>query len=189
VNEIAFKDVGPPLTPEQVGEGRTLGRLEAHLTANRCLPADFRAFVLRHNGGDPDPRNFKWFYPAEGEVIAQVENILGLDPRPFDDPRRNVDCISTTLIHRGELPRYAVAVGFVDRDNLLLIFVDGEREGQVWIKVMNEILGAGAPGNPEAGVFFVAESFTKFLSILYRATDDELEENLRARCAWGQNNS
>lgn len=131
------------------------------------LPEAYRAFLRKHNGGVPDPNAFRWLHPSDGERRSHVDRLLGLDPRPLDDPRRNVDAVHVALKFRGFLPAYSLPVGFVDRDDLLVTFEHGPRLGQVWIKVLGELPVEVAPNpDPGAGLHFVAPSFTAFLNLL-----------------------
>lgn len=153
---------GPKITEAQ------LTRLEACLTSNP-LPADLSCFLLAHNGGTPSPAHFDWVHPQHGPRTSQLYNLLGLDPRPMDDPQRDVDMIRITLLFRDDLPRFSVVIGFADRDDLLLTFVCGPRLGEVWIKAWDEVsLLVESPSPPESCVYRVAESFTAFVSALHQ---------------------
>lgn len=157
---VKFKRCGPSLTGAQI-------TIMAGFLANLPLPSDYRAFLRKSNGGDPDPAHFVWHHPAEGERTSHVDCLLGLDPRPLDDPGRSVDVIRVALTYRDELPRGAIPIGFVDRDNLLLMFVVPPHEGQVWIKIWCEVpITIDEPWNPDAGAYPLAESFREFLLLL-----------------------
>ena len=158
---VTFSGGGPTLTPDQ------LSVMEDLLCINSQLPAEFRAFLLRQNGGDPSPSSFVWRHPEEGQQAADLQTILGLDPRPTGELRRGVDCIRMTLKLRDELPNWAIVVGIADRDDWLLTFEDGPREGEIWIKYWDEVPATvDEPPNPEAGVYRVAGSFVSFLQLL-----------------------
>ncbi len=78
-----------------------------------------------------------------------------------------MDAIRLTLKMRDELPEWAIVIGFADRDDLLLLFKDGARKEQVWVKYWEEVpVTADEPRNREAGLYFVAASFVKFLGML-----------------------
>jgi hypothetical protein len=144
-----------------------LSVMEDMLCINSKLPDTFRAFLLRQNGGRPSPSAFTWHHPSEGKQSASVDKILGLDARPPDDLSRDTDCIRMTLKLRDELPAWAIVIGNVNRDDWLLTFEDGPREGQVWLKYWDEVPATvDEPANPEAGVYRVAESFEAFLQLL-----------------------
>src|SRR4051794_26147252 len=58
---ITFSRGGPTLTAAQ------LSAMEDLLCVNGELPAEFRAFLSRQNGGDPSPSAFAWHHPQDGE--------------------------------------------------------------------------------------------------------------------------
>lgn len=87
-------------------------------------------FLRKSNGGDPEPSIFRWSHPAEDEQHSHVETPLGLDPSSLDDLARGVDGLHVALKFRGLLPGLSVPIGFADRDNVLLIFEHGPREGE-----------------------------------------------------------
>jgi hypothetical protein len=158
---VTFSGGGPTLTAEQ------LSAMEDVLCMDGQLPPEFRAFLLRQNGGDPSPSYFVWLHPEQGKQVANLEKILGLDPRPIADRARELDCIRMTLKFRDELPTRAIVIANAARDDLLLTFEDGPREGEIWIKYWDEVpLGVDEPPNPEAGIYRVAESFVSFLQLL-----------------------
>lgn len=157
---VRLTNVGWPLTPNQ------LDVMEDNL-ANFPLPTAYRSFLLKHNGGEPDPSYFAWRHPREGEMISHVDRMLGFDPRPMDDRLRGVDVFRVSLKYRDVLPDLSVPIAFVDRDDLLLIFVNGPREGRIMIKVWCEVsLRIDEPPTREEGVHPVAESFEAFLKML-----------------------
>jgi hypothetical protein len=76
------------------------------------------------------------------------------------------------LIHRDELPRFSVPIGYSDGENILLLFTQGPREGEVWIKLWDEVsINVDDPGEPEDAVYFVADRFSEFLRRLYQPAD------------------
>ena len=158
---LTFGQVGAALTEAQ------LDVLADLVTVSNPLPPEYRAFLLLHNGGDPEPAYFAWEHPQDGAHESHLDSLLGLDPRSPADPLRGVDALRMTLKFRDELPEWATVVGFADRDDLLLLFEDGPRAGQVWVKYWEEVpAGADDPRDREAGLYRVAGSFTDLLGML-----------------------
>lgn len=161
-SDIRFRWSSPKLST------RFLSATELYLAPIR-LPDEFRRFLLKHNGGAPSLRVFHWEHPENGDHEAHVDDLLGIDPRPLDDRSRRADCVSVTLGRRDVLPRYCIPIGFADRDDVLLLFTSGSREGQVWIKYGEE--AKPMPGESdlppaEEALYFVADSFNAFLALL-----------------------
>lgn len=156
---IKFGDTGPAL------RGTQLSTME-FLLCDR-LPEDYRSFLRRHNGGIPVPSYFIWRAPTEEKRCSRVDRLFGLDPRPLHDPHRSGDCIWVTLKYGGLLPRWSVPIGFVDDENVLLIYVGGPREGQIWLMLSSAFpMHIDEPWNPDTAADFVAKSFRSFLQLL-----------------------
>ena len=130
---VSFSDGGPTLTAEQ------LSVMEDLLCVNGQLPPEFRAFLLRQNGGDPSPSAFPWRHPDGGRAGLEPGRDPRLDLRAADRPVARHRCIRMTLKLRDELPAWAIVIGNADRDDWLLTFEDGPREGEIWIKYWDEV--------------------------------------------------
>jgi hypothetical protein len=86
------------------------------------LPLAYRRFLLKHNGGRPEPAHFQW-RDKDGEQDLEVHDFLGIDPGPLDAP--GMDCVRVTLQYRSLLPKYAIPVAHLELDGLLLLFTAG----------------------------------------------------------------
>ena len=95
------------------------------------LPSDYRAFLLKHNGGEPEPR---WFgYPElsedhDGAEFGRIDffhSVVLPTPAAFDvhDFERAVRHFRSEL----ELPKKYVPVGVVQEDIIVLGCKAGER--------------------------------------------------------------
>jgi len=73
---------------------------------------------------------------------------------------------------------YALPIAYVDRDDLLLTFTFGKREGQIWLLRWNPPW-ADEEYDPEQHVFFVADSLIEFLHLL-TTTDDPYDPSTLA---------
>ena len=129
------------------------------------FPAEYRRWVLRHNGGSPSPAHFAWEHPVEGSSIREVSILLGFDTSALDSRGRQPDVITMTLRYRDELPRSAVVIGLVEPEDVLVLHTRGELAGQVFLLLWDRAtLG-------EESTFFVASSFKVFLRSLNRASE------------------
>lgn len=159
LGRLTFAEAGPPMPAEQFEV------LEARL-AGFPLPAGYRWFLLHQNGGRPTPDRFSWRHGDE-EVESGVDLLFGFDPRPLHDPARGVDIVHAALAYRSDLPALTVPIGFADRDDILVLFYHGEHEGQVWLKNWDAVTFAtDEPNDPDAGTYFVADTFGAFLAML-----------------------
>lgn len=122
-------------------------------------------FLRKSNGGDPEPSIFRWSHPAEDEQHSHVDTPLGLDPSSLDDLARGVDGLHVALKFRGLLPGLSVPIGFADRDNVLLIFEHGPREGESGSRSRTRFHWEEY-SDPGVGMYFVAPSFNAFLGLL-----------------------
>lgn len=121
-------------------------------------PTTYRGWLLRHNGGRPTPAYFDWNHPTEGKLTSEVSRFLGFDPSPLDSEVRPPDLVSVTLRYRGELPKDALAIGFVEPEDVLLLQIGGKQKGLISILLSNETL------RQKQTVFAVANSFKDFLN-------------------------
>jgi hypothetical protein len=64
----------------------------------------------------------------------------------------------------GKIPDGAMEIASCESNEVILLFVSGSRAGQIWIKTWD--LYTEGVDHPEAGMHFVAHSFTQFLSML-----------------------
>lgn len=157
-DRLPLTGVGPSLDDEQ------FDALEGVVCAF-AFPADYRAFLRHRNGGDLTPAaTFTWTHPSHGPQTSRLYGLYTLAPGPFDRPTRGNDHIAVTLRLRGILPQFALPVGSADDENILLTFEHGPRDGQVWIKVGDEVsVDMDDPWNPGEGLYPVANSFTEFV--------------------------
>lgn len=163
--KVAFSECGKPLSSAE------LSAVE-DLVSPFKLPKDYRRFLLDYNGGTPDPAEFNWQHRTEGKQCGRVDELFGIDLAPFNKKRR-LDCIQAALIHRDDLPRFSVPIGYADGHNILVVFTHGPREGEVWVKFWDEVSAkVDEPSNPEDAVYFVADRFSQFLRSLYQPADE-----------------
>ena len=150
-----------PLTEER------LRRLEARLKAR--LPDDYRAFLLRYNGGRPTLSRFTFTLDGE-EQESILEWFFAVHDQPYEEPDdwdpdggelpphfgQPLEQVWADL--RAEKPRAGVLpVGRDPAANLVCLGYAGKRAGQVWFL------------DHDTGSFVrLAGSFTEFLGSLTR---------------------
>lgn len=123
------------------------------------LPSQYRDFLLRDNGGKPDP-NF--FIVKRDDGTSQLTWLrelkqLGL----LADDYKSLDYMPD--YYEEDIPLGALVIGNAMSNDVVLVFVDGPRVGQVWYKCF---LRCVEEGNPEEELHFLAASFSEFLQLL-----------------------
>jgi hypothetical protein len=120
------------------------------------LPADYRAFLLAHHGGVPDP-SFYWV--VKGDWGSDIESMYGFGSLPFH--------LQTYLDHHDSIgiDSDMLAIGDDGCCSLLAIGVKGARRGQVFF-IDHEFATGDA-----RHVIVIAASFTELLSVLTEPPD------------------
>lgn len=98
-------------------------RLERRLKSK--LPEAYREFLLRHNGGQPEPATF---VPADRDRPTEVINsflALGGDP--------DVDDLATFLkLYKKQLPKDCLPIAYDAFGNLICIGLAGQERGRIY---------------------------------------------------------
>ena len=120
------------------------------------LPADYRAFLLAHHGGVPDP-NFYWVVPDDWG--SGIENVYGFGPdgyrlQQYLDGRESMGVALDLLVIGDDGCCSRLAIGIAGKRREQVFYIDHEF----------------APGEPEQERFLAA-SFSKFLKLLCIAPD------------------
>lgn len=133
----------------------TLDAVEQRI--GRPIPTEYRAFLLEHNGGYPEPTDFEithrngrverismgWFFPVEIEGSLDLEKQLHT--------------------YRDRLPDEVFPFGCDPGGDLLGIVTHGERAGQIWFWDHEEEAEEDeAPGWDN--LYYVAPDFAAFLA-------------------------
>ena len=157
---MQMRNTGPPLTDERVRQ------LEAFIGYD--LPPDFRAFLLKHNGGQP------------GLVVIDVEGLpgtpasvhvfFGLDRAP---PFEFYNLEWRFRACPGQIRSDLCPFACDDGGNLYCLVLSGRDRGMVYHVDLNPQTGAIWYGRPEPEdrcEYRVAESFSDFLGKLHEFT-------------------
>lgn len=154
-------DVGTPLTEARVTA------LEAEL--GFALREDYRSFLLRYNGGRPNPS----FFPIRGldlNPFGGIHYFFGVT-RPIASS--NVGWMHKTL--KGRMPRELLPIAGDGSGNIICLSRAGVNEGTVYYWDHDAEHSPATYGN----VYFIAESFDAFLdSIHFQDISAEVERAL-----------
>jgi hypothetical protein len=158
---VTFTDCGPPLKEIQFSAAVNM------LFSLSGTPDDYLRFLRRTNGGAPKPSYFQ--YERDGTVETErVYRFLSVEPDPMNAPV-GLQLVGATLNYRSALPRHAALIGVTEDDKLLLLYLWGDRAGQVWL-IYPE--GIDPEGDLDQSCDFIAKSFTAFLRMLYTPPPD-----------------
>jgi cell wall assembly regulator SMI1 len=142
---------GPPITEQDVL------RLEQELGAS--FPEDYRAFLLAHNGGYPEPGDFDIPGESVPESGSTVDWFLTLEAGAHNDLRHELD------VYRGRVPPSLLPIAFDPGGNLICLGLSGEHRGVVYF--WDHELEAEEDEEADfRNVYFVADSFSRFLDSL-----------------------
>lgn len=116
---IQMMDSGPSITE------RDIERVEQEFCIQ--FPADYRSFLLKHNGGRPDPSVF----PIPDDLMPDQSSILdwfyGIDPTDeYNDIPRNIN------VFRDRIPADCVPIGCDPGGNQICLVVSGDEVGQLY---------------------------------------------------------
>jgi hypothetical protein len=155
---ITIRDSSGPASPEQ------LDVIERNLQCR--LPAEYRSFLLRANGGVPAPRLFHFAVIDEDEGTrsrhwGKIARFYSAGPAeaPGTVPK-NFMTLYENLVPYG-LPDWLLPIAVVDDaldQGMLCIAVKGEKQGRIYYWPEQEI--------GEDTFHWVADSFNSFLALL-----------------------
>jgi hypothetical protein len=138
---------GPALTESDIaGFEESLGR---------PVPAAYRSFLLVHNGGSPDRRNFTITQDGREESIA-IKRLLGIGMA-----ERTLDIAYVLDAFSDRAPETFFPIARDPGGNIVGIVDGGEGAGRVLYFDLDEESDEGA--TPLEKMYVVAESFEEFI--------------------------
>lgn len=152
-----------PHPPKTSISAKQLTGIEQHLCPISRLPEEYRRYLLRTGGGSPRHTHFSFQWNTGEKQISTLQRFLGIDIR-LDEYTPRGCVVKETLRLRAWIPGDAIMIGWVDEDDLLLLYVSGDRAGQIWLRTSLEIAGDGPL---EQSLHFVAKSFSAFCNRLH----------------------
>jgi hypothetical protein len=135
------------------------------------LPADYREFLLEHNGGTPKPNMF-FISDEEGYGIAKY--LFSVHARP-----RYASLVWNWEASRGRVPATLLPIGGDPFGNLICISLGGDDKGAIYFWDHEREADEGEEPSFD-NISFLADSFTTFIKNLMpdlevEAKKDELE--------------
>lgn len=132
------------------------------------LPADYREFLRSGVDAIPGPRYVLCDIDDALERVSWVvRDVYGAERCtngvPFLIWLHRV--VKARVSGEGRIPHGAIIIGGVDPREDVILFVSGSRRGQVWLKLRYRVEQYGID-EPEDSMYFLARSFTEFLSSL-----------------------
>lgn len=128
------------------------------------LPDDYRAFLLQHNGGQPEPDRFAIAWrPGQREAMVGPASMVSWLFAVYDGRSENLLRMNQ-ITFKGRLPPGTLAIGRDPGSNLLLLRTSGPQRGELLYWLMETEARTEDGETPtEDNVGFVADSFDDFL--------------------------
>lgn len=148
---IKYEDVGEAITTNEI----------RHLSNLLDIPQEYRHFLKKTNGGVPDHSIFTWKHPKQGLQEAKFDGFHGVSTRPLTDSGRPIDLFAANLIYRYDLPKLSLVIGQIEQHDLLIMYWEGPRKGEVWLKQRDF-----SEKSSNDNVYRLAKSLHDFLEML-----------------------
>lgn len=146
---VTFKRVNPPIDAQVIDE------FERYL--GMPLPADYRRFLLEHNGGKPTPNVF--LISAEKRSEDIVDFFLGLKAA-----RISFSLEEYASRRKDHLPSNLISIARDPGHNAICLSLEGVDVGKVYFWDAD----FGVVGAPDySNLYLLADSFDEFLSKLH----------------------
>jgi len=148
------------------------------------LPGEYRSFLLKTNGGEPQPDYFEYVDEGSGEVAwGRVDFFFAIHTAPAEWSRmsRNTDLAAQWARYKAasnpRMPIEMMPIADTSSSKLCLC-VSGNKVGQVFDWDHENELGVslteleGAPGSLWQNCHLIASSFNEFLDSFCERPDD-----------------
>jgi len=123
----------------------------------RTLPAEYREFLLRYNGGKPKPGIFRFALRNGRNTDSRVHWFLSLYEGEFSNLERNIDTF------RGRLPADMLPIADDPFGNIVLLGLHGDVRGKVYFWDHE----AEPDSQPDwSNIDLIADSFDSFMRAL-----------------------
>lgn len=150
MTSVAIYESHSPLVEEDIAE------VEQQLGV--IFPPDYRAFLLAHNGGYPDPNVFP-ISGLQSDDHGILEWFFCIQAGDYNDLIRN------TSTFRGRVPPNLIPIASDPGGNLICLSVTGRDVGTVYYWDHEEEVDEGEPPD-YTNVYFIADSFSTLLDSL-----------------------
>lgn len=134
----------------------------AERALGKALPEEFKRFVLKHNGGRPEPATFRVRWSGQDWAIGWERNMVHFF-LSFQGGSENFLDYSRTF--QGRIPADTVPIAYDPGGNLILLGISGPTVGRVffWMREY-EVPEGETPDYSNVGL--IANSFNEFLDSL-----------------------
>ena len=122
------------------------------------LPDDYRAFLLKYNGGEPDPAVFE---TKDGKVESLVTKFLPLANISGDNLLEEIEGITQA----GQIPENLIPIAVDPADNRVVLSVDGADRSKVYYWAWDEEDEDHKPS--KRYMRLIADSFNQFFNSLH----------------------
>ena len=140
---------------------QAIERLEQHLGVT--LPADYRAFLLRTNGGAP--------FPEDAYRHARYSTILSMF-YAVEHERKSFTIAQNRLTFDARIPADLLAIADDLGSDRICIGIGDDNYGKVYMWV--QVDESGPHETPDyRNVGLIAESFDEFLNLFYNSDEEE----------------
>lgn len=116
--KLMMSDTSPPLTVAEIQSFEASQQI--------LLPAEYKQFLLLHNGGKPDRRLFRFNHSAVGEFVGEVGMFFSIDETSTDSLFEYMETYS------GRVPTDLLPVARDIGGNLICISVGNANSGQMF---------------------------------------------------------
>lgn len=141
-----------PLSPEKLEEFEQRHAIK--------IPAEYREFLLTHNGGAPEPDTINF---PDGSNTSALKQIYGIHNGPYwANLEDAIDC------YQGRMPEEFIPFGDDPMGNAFIICTSGENEGKVYFWDHENEYGEQPHYD---NITFLADSFYKLLENLQEWVD------------------
>lgn len=123
------------------------------------FPEDYRKFLLKFNGGHPEPCSFR-FKGADG---FENESLIGRFYAIHDEKDDNFETTHTFFKNNGRIPPNVAPIAYDPFGNRVCISLSGPDRGTVYF--WDHELELERPGYQNLA--FVAKNFTEFILMLH----------------------
>lgn len=118
----------------------------------RAIPAPYRAFLLKHNGGQPEqPFDFSMRDNSGRDQVGTVDTFLGINAKEFF----NLESYLKTYEDR--IPSNFFPIANDPGGNLIVMATEGEKEGAVYFWDHEFEADEGQPPT-DRNLYFIADS-------------------------------
>lgn len=144
--------------PAQTGDIKAAERM-----VGEVIPDNLQKFLMSASGGYLVPGDFVYLEPDGAQGASTVQMIATVS-----GGRKNLSSLANLLsVYQGRIPRGTIPFAEDCGGNQILMYLSGERQGQVWYWDHEQEDGTGS----EVNVYWIADSLEDFLNGL-----DEINE-------------